>query len=82
MDTRKQMENRLKQLQTMRLQVEAMDKAMQALTPEERLVVERMLIHPAAGSVQELCQILGVEQTSVYRRKYKALDKLIGTLGS
>lgn len=81
MESRKQVGERLKALHAMRLQVEAMDRAMQVLTPEERLVVEQMLVHPATGNAETLCQILGVEKTSVYRRKDKALDKLIQALG-
>ena len=81
MNQKKLVVNRLKALHTMRLQVEAMDRAMQTLSPEERLVVERLLIHRATGNMQSLCQILGVEQSSVYRRKERALRKLVKALG-
>ena len=45
------------------------------LTPEERLVLSRFYIYREKGNPQRLCQALGVEQSSVYRRKDKAVDK-------
>lgn len=81
MNQKKQVVDRLKSLHAMRLQVEAMDRAMQTLTPEERLVVERMCIHPATGNVDTLCQLLQVEKSSIYRRKDRAVEKLAKALG-
>lgn len=45
------------------------------LTPEERLVLSRFYIYREKGNPQRLCEALGVEQSSVYRRKDKALGK-------
>ena len=63
------------------LQVQVMDNAMQVLTPEERLVIHRMCIAREKGAVPVLCQILQVEQASVYRRKERALKKLAEAMG-
>jgi hypothetical protein len=44
------------------------------LTPEERLVLLRIFILPESGSIQRLCDELNVEQSSVYRKRDKALE--------
>lgn len=51
------------------------DRALSALTPEEKLVLHRFYICPERGSVDRLCSQLGVEQSSVYRKRDKALHK-------
>lgn len=49
------------------------DRALSVLTPEEKLVLQRMYIYPEKGSVERLCMELGVEQSSVYRKRDSAL---------
>lgn len=56
-----------------RLWVAATDKAMSALDPEERQILERMYVKRERGAVTSLCLSLGVEQSSVYRRRDHAL---------
>ena len=56
--------------------LKATGKALQVLTPEEMLVAQRLLILPAKNNVRRLCQELGVEQSSVYRRREKVLKKV------
>lgn len=51
------------------------DRALGALTPEEKLVLHRFYICPQRGGVDRLCDQLGVEQSSVYRKRDKALRK-------
>lgn len=68
--------NRLRNLQAMRRQVAATDQALQELTPEERLVAQLLLVSPQKGNVQRLCQLLEVEQSTVYRRREQVLKKL------
>ena len=69
----------LRQLQKERkcaiLWCQQVEKALQALTPEENLVLSRLYIYPRRGNIDRLCQELGVEQSSVYRRRDKALGK-------
>ena len=72
---------RLRELDAQRQAVEAMEGALQMLTPEERLVVQMMYICPEKDAVQKLCQLLCLEQTSVYRRRKRALGKLAKALG-
>ena len=76
MEKRAFVERRLRELDAMRCAVAVTEQAMQQLTPEERLILDRLYVHPEVNNVQELCQLLEVEPSSVYRRKNKAVDKL------
>ena len=49
------------------------EKALETLTPEEALVLRRMYIYPEKGCLERLCSELGVEQSSIYRKRDKAL---------
>ncbi len=76
MDRKQEVERRLRELDGMRQAVQNMEEAMGVLTPEERLVVQMMLICPEKKAGQKLCQILNMELSSVYRRKERAVRKL------
>ena len=65
-------------LKSTRQQVALLEGALQVLNPEERIVAEMLLICPQRGNVQRLCEILHVEQSSVYRRRDRAIQK-VGT---
>lgn len=52
-----------------------MDKALVELTDEERLVLGRFYISPHKGSVDRLCEELGIEKAGVYKRKDKAVRR-------
>lgn len=56
-----------------RLWVSATDKALSVLAPEEKQILFRMYVRPERGAVSDLCEILGLEQSSVYRRRDAAL---------
>ena len=66
----------LRQLEIMRLQVEAMDRALECLTECEREIIEKMYICPEAGAPDKICEMFDIEMASVYRRRNKALKKL------
>ncbi len=53
--------------------VKVTDRALGALTPEEKLVLHRLYNCPERGAVNRLCGELGIEQSSVYRKRDKAL---------
>lgn len=72
----KNMDEMRQQVQQLQRQLDSLEAAMQELTPEERLVTEFMLVHPQKNNVQQLCQMLGIEQASVYRRRGRVLNKL------
>lgn len=56
-----------------RLWVDTTDKALSVLAPEEKQILFRMYVRPERGAVSELCTSLGLEQSSVYRRRDNAL---------
>lgn len=56
------------------------DRALRSLTPEERLILQRMFILPETGCVQRLCEELNIEQSSVYRKRDKALERFTRSL--
>lgn len=55
--------------------LQIVDRALAALTPEEKLVLHRLYIYPERGSLDRLCTDLQVEQSSIYRKRDKALRK-------
>lgn len=67
---------RLRELDGLRCAVGITEQALQVLTPEERMVVDRLYIHPQKRAVQELCELLELEPSSIYRRKDSAIEKL------
>ena len=60
-------------LEQVKMWVALVDAGLESLTEEERLILERFYINPAKGNVDKLCGELGVEQSSVYRRRDRAL---------
>ena len=42
---------------------------------EDRLILEKMFLNPKYGNLDSLCEILGVEKTTVYRRRDRALGR-------
>ena len=55
-------------------------RAMRSLSREEKLILQRMFILPESGCVQRLCEELGVEQSSIYRKRDKALERFTRSL--
>lgn len=53
------------------------DRALAALEPEERAILRVLYIKKSPGAVDRLCQLLEAEKSTVYRRRDKALDKLV-----
>lgn len=49
--------------------------ALEALDPEERLVLQRLFVQPRKGAVEALCRELSAERSSVYRRRDQALRR-------
>lgn len=54
---------------------EQVDRALQVLSPEEKLILSRLYMYPRRRNIDRLCTELGCEQSSVYRRRDKALGK-------
>lgn len=49
------------------------DRALTALSKEEQVLLHRMYMYPQKGGLEELSKELGVETSSLYRRRDKAL---------
>lgn len=64
-----------KRLRLHRHRAQLVERGLQALTPVERLVLEKLCIHPVMGNADRLCQLLGCEKTTVYRRRANALTR-------
>lgn len=68
---RQELERTLEQAQ---LWLRTTDRALSALSGDEKLILHRLLIYPQKGSLELLSQELGVEASSIYRRRDKALE--------
>ena len=49
------------------------DKALAVLSEEEQLILQKMYISPSRGIVGVLCEELGIEQSTIYRKRDHAL---------
>ena len=49
------------------------DRALTALTNEEKLILQRLYMYPQPGALERLCKELDVESSSIYRRRDRAL---------
>ena len=60
-------------LQQAQIWLQTTDRALTALTSEEKQILHRLYIYPEKGGLERLCKELGMETSSVYRRRDKAL---------
>lgn len=51
------------------------DRALTALSSQEKLILHRLYIYPEQGAGERLCKELGMELSSIYRRRDKALKR-------
>ena len=58
-----------------------MDRALAVLTPESRLVLQLLDISRVRGNVARVCELLNCENSTVYRRRDKALRQFAQALG-
>lgn len=68
---RKELEETLKQV---KLWLSTADRAMGVLTPEEKLILHRLLIYPQPHAIEQLCRELEIEQSTLYRRRDQAIQ--------
>lgn len=62
-------------LQQVKRWLYVVERGLKALTDEEQLILHRLYLSPERGSLNQLCTELGVEQSTVYRRRDEALQK-------
>ena len=60
-------------LEQAQLWLKTTDRALSALSNEEKLILHRLYIYPEARASERLCAELGMETSSIYRRRDKAL---------
>ena len=60
-------------LQQARIWLRATDRALTALNQEDAMILHRLYIYPQKGSLELLSKELGVESSSIYRRRDRAL---------
>ena len=60
-------------LEQAKLWVKATADALSVLPAEEKLILQRCFLYPEKGGVEQLCRELGVEQSSIYRKRDTAL---------
>ena len=53
--------------------VDTTQQALSVLSPDEKNIISSMYITPERGVVSKLCMDLGVEQSSIYRKRDQAL---------
>lgn len=69
---REELERSLQQAQ---LWLRITDRALTTLSPEDRQILHRLYIYPQRGSLELLTRELGLETSSIYRRRDKALKQ-------
>ena len=69
-----------RRLRQVRLELTQLDRALELLNPQERLVVQMLCINPQKGNLSRLCSLLQCEQATVYRRRKAALGQLSAAL--
>ena len=62
-------------LEQTRQWLDATNDALQCLAPEERLILQRLYIYQEKDGLERLCRELGVERSSIYRYRDRALEK-------
>ena len=62
-------------LQQALIWLRATDRALTVLSQEDKLILHRLYIYPQKGSLELLSRELGVETSSIYRRRDKALKQ-------
>lgn len=67
-------------LEQAKLWVDTVQDALHTLSPEEKTILTRLYICPEKGALERLCLELGVEQSSIYRKREKALRRFTQAL--
>lgn len=67
-------------LQQVKRWLQVTERGLSALPEDERLVLQRMYIYPERGATERLCAELGLEQSSVYRKRDQALYRFTTAL--
>ena len=72
---------RLRQLEEIRLLLRSLDQVVAELTPADKLILQKLVLHPESGNASLLAELLEVEETTLYRRRAKVLRRLGKVIG-
>lgn len=53
--------------------VKTVDRALESLSSSDRRILQQLYINPERGAIERLCNDLGCESSSIYRRRDRAL---------
>lgn len=73
-------EVRNKRIQSLTKTIRAAEHALALLDPVERTVIEGLCIRRTAEALEDVCEACGLERSSVYRYRARALKKLAAAL--
>ena len=65
-----------KEISRLQTRLAALEKAWRSLSRQEQEILHRLVVENHRGNVERLCEELGCEPASVYRRRNRALQKL------
>ncbi len=73
-------ELRKKRIRYLTNTLDAVNRALELLDPVERTVIEGMFFRRTPDALEEVCEACGLERSSVYRHRSRALKKLAAAL--
>lgn len=56
------------------------ERGLLALDEEQRTILQRLYLYPQKGAIERLCSELGLEQSSVYRKRDQALHRFTAAI--
>ena len=56
------------------------ERGLLALDEEQRMILQRLYLYPQKGAMERLCMELGLEQSSVYRKRDQALHRFTSAI--
>ena len=74
---RQELEQTLRQV---RQWLDITDRGLMALDADERLILQRLYLYPQKGAIDRLCAELGLEQSSIYRKRDQALHRFTAAI--
>ena len=74
---RQELERTLRQV---RQWLDITDPGLMALDADERLILQRLYLYPQKGAIDRLCAELGLEQSSIYRKRDQALHRFTAAI--
>ena len=62
-------------LRQVRLWLSVFDRSLNALSPDDQLLLDMLYINPNKGNIERLCEQFGIEKNTVYYRRDRALKR-------